>query len=132
MPSSSSMARSEIRLDHRRLVQDPLGRSLRDLLAVVARDDPTGQPAEKADLVVHEAQRGARGVNLVEDGLQVTDLVAPEPGGGLVEEQQLWLARQGHGDAEHLLLAVGAVAGELSSCRAQVAEGKPSCLSLGR
>src|ERR1700730_19443476 len=100
MPSSSSMARSEIRLDDRRLVQDPLGRSLRDLLAVVERDDPTGQAAKKADLVVHEAKRRAGGVDLVEDGLQVADLVAPEARGRLVEEQQLGLAHQGHGDAD--------------------------------
>src|SRR5439155_24453346 len=69
--------------------------------------------------------------NLVEDGLQVTDLVAPEPGGGLVEEQQLWLAHEGHGDAEHLLLAVGEVAGELSAGPAQVAEGQHLGHSLG-
>src|SRR2546422_10745616 len=104
MPSSSSMARPEVRFDHRRLVQDLLGRPLRYLLAIVERDDPAGQASEKADLVVHQAKRRAGGMNLVEDGLQVADLVTPESRGRLVEEQKLRFAPESHGDAEHLLL----------------------------
>src|SRR5438876_9453951 len=104
MRSSSSMRRSEIRLDDRRLVENLLGRALRDLASVVERDDSVGQAAEEADLVVHEAERGAPVVNLSKDGREIEDLVAPEARCRLVQEQDLRVAHEGHGQAEHLFL----------------------------
>src|SRR5215470_8683696 len=118
------MAGAQVRLDDGGLVQHHLGRALRDLLPVVEGDDPVGEAAEEADLVVHEAEGGAGGMDLDEYRLEVADLVAPETRGRLVEEEELRLAHESHGDAEHLFLAVGEIARELTGCAAEVAEGE--------
>src|ERR1700730_441596 len=82
------------------------------------------EAAEKADLVVHEAERGAGAVHLVEHGLEVPDLVAAEARGRLVEEEELGLAHERHRDTEHLLFPVGKIARELVCRTAEVAEGE--------
>src|SRR5205814_2718812 len=99
-------------------------RALRDLASVVERDDSVGQAAEEADLVVHEAERGAPVVNLSKDGREIEDLVAPEARCRLVQEENLRVAHKGHGQAEHLFLAVGEVAGELPGGGGEVAESQ--------
>src|SRR5262245_19590943 len=107
------MTRPQVRLDDRGLVEHRLGRALRDLLPVVEGDDAMGEAAQEADLVVYETERGAGRVHLGEHRLQVADLVAPEAGGRLIEEEELGLAHESHGDAEHFLLAIGEIAREL-------------------
>ena len=83
-----------------------------------------GEAAKEADLVIDEAEGGAGLMDVVEHGLEIADLVAPEAGGRLVEKQELRLAHEGHGDAEHLLLAVGEIARELVGRPSEIAEGE--------
>src|SRR5215470_4043179 len=118
------MAGAQVRVDDGRLVQHHLGWALRDLLPVVEGDDPVGEAAEEADLVVDETEGGAGRVHLGEHALEVADLVAAEAGGWLVEEEQLRLAHEGHGDAEHLLLAIGEIARGLIGGATEITESE--------
>src|SRR5262249_60421942 len=104
------MAGAQVRLDDGRLIQHHFGRALRVLLPVIERDDPVGETAQKADLVVDETEGGTGRVHPGEHALEVADLIAAEAGGRLVEKEQLRLAHEGRAEAEHLSLAVGKLA----------------------
>src|SRR2546430_16544013 len=112
MRSSSSMPRSEIRLDDRRLVEHLLGRALRDLASVVERDDSVGQAAEEADLVVHEAERGAPVVNLSKDGREIEDPSPPRPRAGPPRGGGPAAPKRAQAQARPLFLPLEALAAE--------------------
>src|SRR6185437_439398 len=117
MPESSSMAASEIRVDHRAVGQHFVGAAFGDLGAVVDDDRAIGELAEKSHAMIDDAQRGALLPQVAKHRVEISDLVVAKAAGGLVEQQNLRLAHQRHRDAEHLFAAVG------EACRRLITEG---------
>ena len=90
-----------LQVDDRPLVQDP---------APVDDRDPVAQLLDVGHLVAREHHRDPLRREPAHERLHVAHPGRVEPGGGLVEQEQLRPAQQRGGDAEPLLHAVGVVA----------------------
>src|SRR5664280_3654941 len=89
------MRGSQIRFDHARVVRDFLWRALGDLLAVAHADDLLRDRHDDAHVVLDDEDRDAALVDLADDRDRLLDLGGVEPREVLVEEEKLWLRREG-------------------------------------
>src|SRR6476646_5924302 len=78
-------------------------RPLCDHCAMRQRDRTVGQPAEKADYVIDDAQRHPMRAKVAQHDFKADDLLLAEPGGRFVKQEKLWIAHHRHGDPKHLL-----------------------------
>src|SRR6266540_1124283 len=101
---------SQVRSDDVGMAQH-LGRHpVRDLLAEVDDGDPVGHLLDEPHVVLDEEDREpVRAPQPLQELDEALLLDGVEPGGGLVEEQELRVARQRPGDLDQPLVAIGEV-----------------------
>src|SRR5579875_130034 len=121
-PSSSSMAPSQIGFYHGSILEDRVGRAFRDLAAVMHGNRTVGQAPEEAHLMVDDAESCAVSAQVAQHGVEIRDLVLAKPRRRLVEKKKLGLAHKRHGNAQHLLVAVGEAGGRLVGKRREPAK----------
>src|SRR5216684_4039822 len=108
-----AVALAEVRLDDHRVFQHARGRALRDALAEVEHGDRGGDFGDQRHVVLDE-QKGEAAVAQRQEELREAALLRRvEPRRGLVEQEQLGLARDRARDLHELLVPVGQGAAEL-------------------
>ena len=98
---------AEIGLGDDRVLQHCGRPAVGDFPTVVQDHHPGADLDDEAEVVLHEDHRETLGVELAEQRRELPDLGGVHPGDGLVEQQQPWRQRQGPGDLQPPLLAVG-------------------------
>src|SRR5437870_943492 len=105
---------AQIGFDHRGVTLDVRGRAQRDELAEVQHRDAIAKVHDERHVVLDQEDGEAEArANATNEPAQAPLLPAIHAGGGLVEQKQLGLQRQGARDLEPALVAVGEVAGPL-------------------
>ena len=89
------------------------GRTFEADLALLHEDRTLGQRQCHIDRLLDQGDGRPLSVNLADDAGELADDRGCQAEGQLVDHQQLGLGDERHGQAEHLLLATGQVAGEL-------------------
>ena len=97
-------------------------RALGDLLAEVEHRDRVAHAHDDVHVVLDQDHRDAVLADLADEADQLLDVGRGQAGGGLVEQQQLRVEREGARDLEQALLAVGQVARFLGRERAEADE----------
>ena len=76
-----------------------------DHLALLHEDGPIAEPQGEVDGLLDQDDGGAVIVDALDDAQQALDHGGSEPQRELVDDQQFRFGDEGHGEAEHLLLA---------------------------
>src|SRR5215510_14153169 len=114
------LAPAEIGFDDARVLLHLGGAPLRDLLSVVEHGDVVGDLHDHAHVVLDEEDGEAEiAYQLAQEGHEAARLALGHARGGLVEEEEGGLGREGAADLEPALIAVGEVARDLVGAVAQ-------------
>src|SRR5665213_217076 len=104
--ATSSMAAAEIGFAHVGIAGDGAVVALGQHLAAHQHGDGVRQIGDDGEIML-DHEDGARPGDLADERRDVPDILAPEPGHRLVEQQQFGIERQGGRDLERALAAIG-------------------------